>query len=259
MYDVLLADNDPQSLGLLETAVKCIPEASVVAKVTNGGEVLALLTGMKPDIAIVDAEMTTRGGQKIVQALRAATGKTVFIFVSSSEKHAVEAFEKEAVDYLIKPVSFERLRESLRRAQRRLFAEASNERFAELQLELSAQKTAANDSYHRELWVRDRRGLTRIPTADVDYIEAAGDYVMAHLGDRTQLVNESIASLAAKLDPKEFLRIHRCSIVKVAKIRSLARRGPRNFAVILANGTQKAIGPTYCEAVLQALQAKRWR
>ena len=110
MYDVLLADNDPQSLGLLETAIKCIPEASVVAKVTNGGEVLALLTGMKPDIAIVDAELTTRGGQKIVQALRAATGKTVFIFVSSSEKHAVEAFEKEAVDYLIKPVSFERLR-----------------------------------------------------------------------------------------------------------------------------------------------------
>lgn len=263
MNRLLIADDEALALKRLEVALQCVPEMSIVAKASNGPEALTLIKQTKPDIAMLDINMPGRTGLEVAKGLKATDHVPEFIFVTGFEHHAVQAFEMNAVDYLVKPVPFDRLRESLRRAQERLKSRASEERFSALQEQL-AELAAAPDAeggsnFRDEIWVRERKGLTRIPTADIDMFEAAGDYVIAHVADTTHLLNESISSLQEKLDPNELLRVHRCSIVNVKRIRNLRRRGRRGLAVILANGAQVPVGPSYNEIVLRALDAKRWR
>jgi DNA-binding LytR/AlgR family response regulator len=258
VYNVLLAEQDLDSLDQLETAVKCVPELVVASKSTLGSEALSVLRREKLHIAIVNAAMPVRGGAELVAALKGFESRCAVIFVASSEQHAMRAFEAGAVDYLLKPISFERLRQAVRRAEQYLFAYSASDRFAELQRELS-ERGAQNEGPRRDLWVRERRGLKRISISDVDHLEAAGDYVIAHVGDTTHLVSESIASLASNLDGDVMLRIHRGSIVNLRRVRGLQRRGRRGLAVTLASGALKPVGPSYRDAVLEKLEAKRWR
>jgi len=168
----------------------------------------------------------------------------------------------QAVDYLLKPVAFERFREALRRAKTRLDARASDERFAELQRLLEALKAEDRPdqrSRERELWAPERGGLVRIAVETIDRIEAEGDYVRVHVGDAAWLIKDTITSLQERLDPAAFMRVHRSTIVNLAKVRSVRRRLPRGLYLVLEGGAVESVGPSYSAEVLARLQAKRWR
>jgi DNA-binding LytR/AlgR family response regulator len=260
---ILLADDEPIALDRLELAVAGIPDAQLVAKARNGKEALALIRELKPDIAVLDIQMPVKDGFGAIAELRPGEHVPEIIFVTAYQEHAVRAFEVHAVDYLLKPVAFDRFRDAVRMARGRLDARAAEVRFSELQ-QLIATLQAAGDpgrsaAHEREFWVRTRDGIVRIAAESIDAITAEGDYVLLHVAGRTHLMKDTISSLASRLDPALHLRVHRSTIVNLRKVEALHRRGPKGMALTLAGGHEHAIGPNYVETVLKVVNARRWR
>jgi DNA-binding LytR/AlgR family response regulator len=263
MIRILLADDEPIALDRLELAVAGIPDAELVAKARNGKEALTFIRELKPDIAVLDIQMPVKDGFAAIAELKPGEHLPEIIFVTAYQEHAVRAFEVHAVDYLLKPVSFERFREAVRLARARLDARAAEVRFAELQqliASLRASGTPENGAaYEREFWVRTRDGIVRIAAENIDAITAEGDYVLLHTGGRSHLLKDTISSLATRLDPAVHLRVHRSTIVNLKQVSSLHRRGPKGLSLTLASGGDYAIGPNYVETVLKVVNARRWR
>lgn len=258
---VLIADDEPVAIERLELALSCIPEAEIVGVAKTGKEALSLIREREPDVAILDIQMPPPTGLGVLAALRPADRIPEVIFVTAHENYALKAFEVRAIDYLLKPVPFERLREALKRASERLQARAADARFAELQEVIAALAAREGGSrrFDREIWVKERDGVVRIPVETIDLFEAAGDYVIAHVGEDTHFLNDSLSALEERLDPELLLRVHRSAIANLGQVRSIRRRGPRGFALTMRSGRQVAIGPTYVENVMKSVKARRWR
>lgn len=259
---VLIADDEPLAIERLQQQLCCIPDADLVGVARNGREALHLIREREPDVALLDVEMPGHTGFGVLASLRSRDEAPEVIFVTASTQHALEAFTVNAVDYLLKPVAFDRLREALRRAKYRLDAKAADKRFEELHgiiVSLSTSQAGSNTTHDQEIWVKEQGGVTRIPAEHIDLIEAAGDYVIAHVGETTHLISESLNSLEHRLDPGALMRIHRSAIVNLARVRSIRRHGQRSIALVLDSGRQVRVGPSYVQAVLKTTNAKRWR
>jgi DNA-binding LytR/AlgR family response regulator len=260
---VVIADDEPIALERLRLGLACVPDAELVGAAKTGREAAALIRELKPDVAVLDIQMPGQNGLGVVAGLRGGDFIPEVIFVTAFDQHAVSAFEVQAVDYLLKPVPFDRLRQALRRAKARLEARAADARFSELQSLLTALSTAeqavGRPAYERELWVRERQGLTRLPLECVHLLEAEGDYVVAHTPETTHLLKDTISSLQGRLDPAAFLRVHRSAIVNMARIRTLKRRGKRGYCIALQSGPEVPVGPSYVDSVLATVNARRWR
>jgi DNA-binding LytR/AlgR family response regulator len=262
MMRVLVADDEPVAVERLELALSCIPEVEVIGAARSGRDALRLIRELRPDIAILDIQMPGQSGFDVLQGLRAQDHLPEIIFVTAFDGHAVKAFEVHAVDYLLKPVAFERLRDAIRRASLRLQARAADKRFAELEKVIAALSAPAGPgarSFEKELWVRENDGIRRLAVESIDLFEAAGDYVIAHVEDTTHLLSDSLNSLEERLDPAVLLRVHRSSIVNLKRVRSLRKRGSRGLALVLQSGRQISVGPSYANTVMEAMNAKRWR
>jgi len=260
---VVIADDEPIALERLRLGLACVPEAELVGAAKSGREAAALIRDLKPDVAVLDIQMPGQNGLGVMAGLREGDFIPEVIFVTAFNQHAVSAFEVQAVDYLLKPVPFDRLRQALRRAKARLEARAADARFSELQTLLTtlsaADQSVGKPGYERELWVKERQGLTRLPLDTVHLLQAEGDYVVAHTADSTHLLKDTISSLQGRLDPAVFLRVHRSTIVNMSRIRTLKRRGKRGYCIVLQSGPEAPVGPSYVDAVLSAVNARRWR
>ncbi|GAB3377522.1 LytR/AlgR family response regulator transcription factor [Lysobacter fragariae] len=263
MIRILLADDEPIALDRLELAVAGIPDAQLVAKARNGKEALALIRELKPDIAVLDIQMPVKDGFAAIAELKPGEHLPEIIFVTAYQEHAVRAFEVHAVDYLLKPVSFERFREAVRMARARMEARAAEVRFAELQQLIASLRDSGNPEsaagFEREFWVRTREGIVRIAADSIDAITAEGDYVLLHVAGKAHLMKDTITSLASRLDPTTHVRIHRSTIVNLRQVNTLRRRGPKAMTLTLESGGDYAIGPNYVDAVLKLVNARRWR
>lgn len=263
MIRILLADDEPVALERLELAVAGIPDAELVAKAKNGNEAVAFIRELKPDIAVLDIQMPVKDGFAAIAELKSGEHVPEIIFVTAYQEHAVRAFEVHAVDYLLKPVSFDRFREAVRLAKARLDARAAEVRFAELQQLIASLRAAGNpaaaSNHDREFWVRTREGMVRVAAESIDAITAEGDYVLLHVGDRSHLLKDTISSLASRLDPATHLRVHRSTIVNLKQVNGLRRRGPKAMALTMNSGADHAIGPNYLDTVLKVVNARRWR
>jgi DNA-binding LytR/AlgR family response regulator len=260
---VLIADDEPVALERLELALSCVPEATLVGAARTGRHALALIRELKPDVAVLDIQMPGGDGFAVIEDLGAGEFMPEVIFVTAFHEHALKAFEVQAVDYLLKPVGFERFRDALRRARTRLDARASDERFAELQRLLvalrSEERADASSAAERALWAPERGGLVRIDVERIDRIEAEGDYVRLYGADGERLIKDTVTALEERLDKEMFLRVHRSAIVNIERVRSVRRRVPRGLYLVMEGGSTVRVGPSYAAEVLARLNARRWR
>jgi DNA-binding LytR/AlgR family response regulator len=256
---VLIVDDEPIALDRLEGALACVPEAELVGRAMTGRQALTLVKEQRPEVVLLDISMPGQDGLAVMRALRETSDPPEVIFVTALDQHAVRAFELHAADYLLKPVAFERLREALRRAQDRLRARSADRRFAELDQVIGALKGERATKYDHELWVRTRLGMDRVPVKDVMMLKAEGDYVSVNTRDKNHLIKEPLAGLNERLDPAMFVRIHRSTVVNLAGVKGVRRRRPRGIALIMDNGATLEVGPSYADAVMTALNARRWR
>ena len=221
----------------------------------NGLAAIAMIQDARPDIVFLDVQMPGVDGFGVIDAV-GPENMPVTVFVTAYDRFAIQAFEVEAVDYLLKPFSDRRFDRTMERVKERLGdgpsgSDGANAFGPEL-LKLVAKRARPGEIWD---WIAvNSRDTTRlVMTEDIDWVEAAGVYVTVHSKGDAFLYRAGLAAVASRLDPFRFVRIHRSHIVNVRSIECLERRSHGEFEVMLKTGTRLMMSRTYrgeVEAIL---------
>jgi len=250
MMRILLVDDEPLALERLEVAVAQIADAQVVGMATDGAEACAQIAALQPDLVLLDIQMPELSGMEVAQSLPGLPQRPDIIFVTAFDRFAIEAFGVEATDYLLKPVSFERLRIAVERVRRRrAMAEAEHPAIRLPGTEVEP----APGRYDEGIWVPGRQGAVRVPVATIDRIEAARDYVLLNTPTRSHLLRAKMNELAERLDPRLMIRIHRSHIVRIDAVTGIERPGKGVLRLLMTDGASLQVGPNYQGQVADAL------
>ncbi len=271
---VVVVDDEELARERLRRLLEREPDVAVVAECANGKEAVREVLARRPDVLFLDVQMPGLDGFGVLRALRAeadagGTGAgplPLVVFVTAFDEHALRAFDVHAVDYVLKPIDPDRFRDAVARARARHAQADSARRLRELQRllehveapgaprepEEAAEATlqrAAPRSADR-LLVRSQERLFFVRTAEIDWIEAAGNYAKLHVGGRTHLIRETMARLEEGLDPARFARIHRSTIVNLDRVREMEPWFSGEYLVVMEDGTQLRMSRWYRERVL---------
>lgn len=250
-FTVLLVDDEPLAREGLRLLLERDAEPWTVLEARNGREAVASITGSRPDLVFLDVQMPEMDGFDVVRTIGAEQMPAV-VFVTAHDRFAIQAFEINAVDYLLKPVTAERFSKALARAKDEL--RAAPAQVANRQI-LSLLETLATPSRAlKRVAVRTAGKTVFVDVEDIDWLEAAENYVQIHAGRAVHLLHGTLAALESALDPDRFLRIHRSIIVNVSRIRELQPVSHGEYMVTLENGTRLQSSRNYSER-LKALSA----
>jgi two-component system response regulator AlgR len=232
----LIVDDEPLAVERVQVICAEIPSVRVVGTASDGAAALRLADKLEPDLVLLDMTMPELDGLGVARKLAEQEQAPVVIFVTAHDHFAVEAFDCDAVDYVLKPVAADRLERAIERALAR-----------------RGQRRQKTSRFLDELWVPHRSELLRIAVSEVHQIDAERDYVRLHVGGddaaRSYLLLQTIAGLEARLDPEQFIRIHRSTILRRDHIRGLRHDGLGVWSVELQNGEAMRIGRTYLARV----------
>ncbi|HXE56633.1 MAG TPA: LytTR family DNA-binding domain-containing protein [Gemmatimonadales bacterium] len=240
---VLLVDDEPLVRQGLRSFLEDEPDVEVVGEARDGREALQLIVQRRPSLVFLDVQMPELDGVAVAEALAAES--PAIVFVTAYDRYAVRAFDLQAVDYLLKPFDRPRFQAALERARRRLAAserEVLARRVEALLLELGGR------GYLERIPVRSGRRIVVVPVDEVEWFEAADNYVRLHAGGRGHLLRETIKRLETRLDPRRFARIHRSAIVNLDRVRELQPLANGEYAVFLGSGTRLILSRTYRDA-----------
>lgn len=229
----LIVDDEPLAIERMQVLCAEIANISVIGTASDGEAALRLADKLTPDLLLLDMTMPGMDGLSVAREMAARDVKPAIIFVTAHENFAVEAFDLEAIDYVLKPVAGERLERAIERAMARR----------------NAPPAEVESPWLEEFWVPHRSELLRIEADEVRRIDAERDYVRLHVGDSSYLLLQTIAGLEQKLDPQKFIRIHRSTILQRDFIRGLKHEGLGVWCVELEDGEELRIGRTYLKQV----------
>ena len=248
----LIVDDEPLARRGVVLRLKKFKDVEVVGECGDGSSAVKKILELTPDIVFLDVQMPGMDGFEVLRSLPKENLPAV-IFLTAYEQHALRAFEVHALDYLLKPVNDERFGDAVQRA--RLIGDSdSKTRMAERILQMLERKPA---KYVSRFPVRVGSRIQLVQTEDIEWIAAAGDYAELHSGGRCHLIRETMNSLEEKLDPAEFLRIHRSRIVRGRCIRELRSIDNREYLVKLNDGTEHRSGRTYADRLDNWLSSGR--
>ena len=285
-WKVLVADDEPLARARLRALLARHPEFELTAECGSGAAVLAALRDGPADVLLLDIRMPGLDGIATVEALAQEAPWSLdrppcVVFVTASEEHAIRAFDLDAVDYLVKPVDIDRFDRAMRRLLETLgspsrapdagaIASADAALRAALQALRGDVHAPTSDpaggsatharggpglegGYARRFVIRDPQGMYFVAVAEVDRIEAEGNYAAVVAGGRRHLVRESLHVLASRLDPAEFVRVHRSHVVRIDRIRRLEPCGHGEYELTLADGIRLSSSRSYREEVRRLL------
>lgn len=229
----LIVDDEPLAVERMEIICREIPGIEVVGTAQDGAAALRQIGALTPDLVLLDMTMPELDGLAVARALTRQGDAPAVVFVTAHDNFAVEAFDLEAVDYVLKPVTPERLERAVLRAAAR-----------------RGQRAGGGGDWLSEFWVPYRSELLRISVEDVDRIDAERDYVRLHVGQkegasRSYLLLQTVSGLEARLDPDRFIRLHRSTILRRDRIKGLRHDGLGVWSAELEDGSLVRIGRTY--------------
>jgi two-component system, LytTR family, response regulator len=222
-FSVLIADDEPLAQDRLRRLVAEVPWLRCVGVETDGVGTLRALDAQKPDLVFLDIEMPGKDGLEVLESAR---HRPVVVFTTAYDQYAVTAFDLEAADYLLKPFGRQRFLAAVERARQAL--------------ERGAARSAAGgppEGWSR-LFVRDRGRIVALPAAEVERLEAEGDYVTVHSRGRRYLVRLPLRDFERRLDPRRFRRIHRRHLVNLDQVASFVPGTGRALFVEMKDGTR---------------------
>ena len=254
---VLLVDDELLALDRLKALIAQIEGVEVVGEAGDGEQALRAIEKLRPDLVMLDMQMPGLNGLRTAAAID-VDPRPEIIFVTAHEHYAPDAFEVDAADYLLKPVRFERLRQALERARRRRSMRDEAERAGLLEVEIRELRSAApKGGSDAAFWVPGSRGqTTRVALQDIDWIEAAKDYVLLHTPVRSHLLRITMAALEEKLAGGPLVRVHRSAFVCPDRVVAV-QRVKRTLVLTLADGVTVKVGPNYVDRVEAALAFSR--
>lgn len=239
---VLVADDETPARQRLTDHLKKDSQVTALLEAADGQTAVEMIENEVPDLVFLDVQMPELNGLEVIEAVGPAA-MPLTIFVTAYDQHAIRAFEANALDYLLKPFSDERLEVALVRAKARL-SERNMQEFGRSVLRMISERQPVARRLDR-LVVRSA-GTTRfIRVADIDWIEAAGVYVNLHIGGKEMLYRAALNDLAERLDPLRFIRVHRSAIVNIESIVELQTISHGEFDVVLKDGHRARVSRTY--------------
>ena len=250
--NVLVVDDEPLARLGVTARLQQHPDFTVVGECTTGEEALDAIARLKPDLIFLDIQMPGLSGLQALKQIPVER-RPIVVFLTAYADHAVEAFEIQALDYLLKPVDDSRFALAVDRA-RRLWTMREQQL---LTTRLEGQQLKGPGSVAdplRRFAVRRGSEVTFVNVADVNWIEGLGDYAGLHVGPRTHLIRESLTDLAKSLPQTEFLRIHRSTIVRVDCIVRIEPLVHRDYLITLKDRTSVRSSRTYSKAVRELMQ-----
>lgn len=231
MIKVLVADDEKLARDAVRYLLKNQKDVDVIADAENGQQVLDLYHQYQPDIVFLNIEMPGKTGLELAQML----SKTCIIFVSAYERYAINAFELNVVDYLLKPFDNERFYNAVVKARKKLQGDIDNNIKKIVHQLVDEQEK----SYKSRLVLKDPGHIRLIDVDQVNYITGAGNYADVHLLEGNHYLHrETLTALEQQLDPKEFLRIHRSTIIRSSSVSELFTNDNGDYTVIIKTGEQ---------------------
>lgn len=245
--NVLIVDDEPLAREGLRLLLEAQSGIGHVAEARDGVEAVALIRAKRPDLMLLDVQMPEMDGFAVLKELGAESMPPV-IFVTAHDQYAIRAFEVNAVDYLLKPVTRERFQQALARVRERMREQGIDNQH----LRALLQQLTQPPQYLNRIALRSSGRISFVNVADLRYVQAAENYVELHLAASRHLLHVPIATLEASLDPAMFLRIHRSLIVNVTQVRELQTGPHGEYIVMLEGGTRLQSSRSYHDRI------KRW-
>ncbi len=242
-FKVLIVDDERLSRRRVRRLLSLEPDCEITGECANGVEAVAALKQLRPDIIFLDVQMPEMDGFEAARAM--AEARPLVIFTSAYDEYALRAFEVQAFDYLLKPFDGRRFRESLQRARARVECDRSGQldRRAPSPPELPVPTRVTPD----RIAVRNNGRVVFVKLTDIDWIEAADNYVCLHCGRETHIVRETMNELESRLNPAQFIRVHRSSIVNLDRVQELQPWFRGDYRVLLRDGTQLTLTKNHRE------------
>ncbi len=255
---IMLADDEPLARGYLEDLLKAMPDIEVLGSFKNGSEILKACRNNAPDVLILDIEMPVLTGFDVVKRLQADDMPSI-IFATAYDNYAIDAFDLNAVDYLLKPFDSDRFAIAIERVRTEFRSDPSLKGrliSASRQIQKVADDAALAEAERADsgrLAVRDGRETELVTINEIDWVDAAGDYMCLHVGGKTHIMRSTMKELLAKLPEKDFVRIHRSTIVNIHRVTSVSSLSKGEFRLQLGTETTLKVSRNYRKSIASLL------
>ncbi len=255
----IIVDDEPTARRGIRLMLKGDAMIEIVGEASNGLDAVELIEREQPDLVFLDVQMPGCDGFQVLEKV-ANKAHPAVIFVTAYDVHALHAFEVNAIDYLLKPYDDARFEEALNRVKktvRQASVESDNSRLNQL-LEFMQSRMAGGKTVPEtdRVLVKSSGDIYFLKAEEIDWIEAEGDYMKFHTGEKSHLMRETMARLEERLDPKRFIRIHRSTIVNIDRLQKLSPSFGGEYAVILEDGTKLKLSRGYHERIAELLKQK---
>jgi two-component system, LytTR family, response regulator len=262
----IIVDDEALARRGIELRLAPYTDVTVVAQCQNGREAIATVMREKPDLMFLDIQMPGLSGLEVLARLPQEV-LPMIIFVTAFDRYALDAFDAQAIDYLLKPINEARFGQALERVRiywRQRNALAQREKLMRLlaatqgagrvdeqtlQAQLGSELAPGGEQYPGILPIRDEVGTVRLDVRTIDWIDAAGDYMCVHAEGRTYVLRETMKALEAVLDPRMFQRVHRSTIVNVQRVRRLRPHTNGEYFLTLEDGQEIKLSRSYRDRV----------
>jgi len=248
---VLIVDDEPLARDGVRLHLELESDFEVVGEAGSGEEAVALIEELSPDLVFLDVQMPGIDGFGVIETV-GVEKMPVTIFVTAYDQFALKAFDTHALDYLLKPFDAERFRAAVGRAREQLRARRLGD--VEGQLAVLIGELRGKREYLERVVVRSGGRILILRVDDIDWLEAASNYVRIHAGGRQYLLRETMSNLEARLDPARFVRIHRSTMVRLDRIRELEPLFQGDYVLILEDGTRLTSSRGYRDRLQAMLQ-----
>lgn len=243
----LIVDDEPFARQKVRNMLRDDPDVEIAGECENGWDALADIRELQPDLVFMDMLMPEKSGLEVLRELDENTAPYV-VFITAHNDFALQAFETHALDYLLKPFDYGRFQKALHRARTQI--QLKQNRDIHQQLSHLLRQVAIQTGYLDRLMLKSGEEILFLKTAEIDWIEAAGNYVNLHLGKKAYLYRETMNHLEQQLDPRKFVRIHRSRIVNVERICKLQSWSHGEYVIIMKDDTELLLTRTYRENLL---------
>ena len=240
----LIVDDEPLARDRIKRFLRDEDGIRLIGECKNGKEAIETIVREKPELVFLDIQMPEKNGFDVIKALDSKLLPTI-IFVTAYDQYALQAFDVHALDYLLKPFNRERIKRAVTRAREHI----DHKRLGNIDERLNAllADIRGEKKYLDRLVVKAVGRVFFLKSDEIDWIEAAGNYVKLHVGRESHMIRETMNGIESKLDPGKFLRIHRSTVVNIDRIKELHPMFSGDYAVILRNGTELALSRNYRE------------
>ena len=261
MLTAIVVDDEELARKGLNMRLDQFDEIKVIASCKNAQEAIKVIADEEPDLVFLDIQMPGMTGFEMIREIQVEV-MPVIIFVTAYDAYAIDAFRIHAVDYLLKPVEEERLKEAIDKAIVQHSQQAvsrDKERLLNLVISMTGKSEQAigellansdESSEHADrLAIKDGSSITFVPINDIDWIDAAGDYMCVHVSGETHIMRTTMKELEAKLNPAIFQRVHRSTIVNLQRVEKVSAHINGEFHLMLSCGSSLKMSRSYKEKV----------